>query len=105
MSYDSIAFRTAVLVSFQQALVDMVTPPLRAVSVTPTGPLIRALFVYESVSEKELMLMLEVEAHVAADFHSPVDVDFRALEPPPERRLSLSPGDAWIFRRHEGLPD
>jgi len=104
MTYDSIEFRTAVLLSFQQALLDLVTPPLRAVSVTPTGPVIRAVFTYESLSEEARQLMFEVETYVAADFHSPVDVDFRAVEATSEQRLILPTHDVWVFRRHEEWP-
>ena len=104
MTYYSIEFRTAVLLSFQQALLDLVTPPLRAVSVTPTRPVIRAVYTYESLSEEDRQFMLEVETYVAADFHSPVNVEFRAVKSTSDQRLILPTHDVWVFRRHEEWP-
>ena len=47
MGVDPAEHRNDVLLSFQRALWDMVTPNLRAVAVTPSYPTIRPRFLYE----------------------------------------------------------
>ncbi|MGW6199688.1 hypothetical protein ACWF0M_26290 [Kribbella sp. NPDC055110] len=65
MSIDSAAFRIDVLLCFQRAPWDLVTPGLRTVS--PTYPLIEARFIYEAFSDAERLLAAEAEASVVAD--------------------------------------
>ncbi|WP_104105350.1 hypothetical protein [Nocardioides sp. 616] len=94
-------FRTEVLLSFQRALWDMVTPSLRAVAVSPVFPLIEARFMYEAVSEEERMIVAEVEAYVVADFLPPVDVRFKAVTVPIGSPRELASDEEWVYRRLE----
>jgi hypothetical protein len=95
------AFRTEVLLSFQRALWDMVTPSLRAVAVRPAYPIIEARFIYEAVGEEERAIAAEVEAYVVADFLPPVDVRFTAVAGPVGSARELAPDEEWIYRRRE----
>ena len=97
MTPDPAAFHREVLLTFQRALWDLVTPNLRAVTVRIEYPTIFARFIYEGVDEDERMIASEAEAYVVADFVPPVDVSFDAVAGPRE----LLPGEHWIFRRRE----
>lgn len=94
-------FRTEVLLSFQRALWDMVTPSLRAVTVRLAYPLIHARFICETVGEEERLMAAEVEAYVVADFVPPVDVRFVAVAAPAGSARELAPDEEWVYRRFE----
>lgn len=102
MTTDPRAFRTEVLLAFQRALWDLVTPPLRAIAVRSTYPLIEARFIYESVGEDERQIVAEVESYVLADFLPPVDVRFCAVELAADNERLLDAGEEWAYRRREG---
>lgn len=102
MTTNSDPFRTEVLLSFQRALWDMVTPSLRGVAVRPVRPLIEARFIYESVGEEEQMIASEVEAYVVADFLPPVDVRFTAVPVPAGEPRDLQAAEEWVYLRREG---
>jgi hypothetical protein len=104
MTTEPAAFRTEVLLSFQRALWDMVTPALRAVAVRPAHPVIEARFVYETVAEEERMIVAEVEAYVVADFIPPVDVHVTAVAVPLGVPRELESGEEWVYRRREAEP-
>lgn len=104
MTTDPAAFRTEVLLSLQRALWDLVTPGLRAVAVRLSYPLIDARLMYEAVGSEERELVSEVESYVVADFLSPVDVRFAAVEVPPGEKRELEIGEEWVYRRREGEP-
>lgn len=104
MTHDRGAFRIEVLLSFQRALWDLVTPGLRAVAVRPTYPRIEARFMYESVGQEERLLAAEVGAYVVADFAPPVDVRFDAVVLPSSESRELSEGEEWVYRRREDEP-
>lgn len=101
MTYDPAVFRTEVLLSFQRALWDMVTPALRAVAARPAFPLIEARFLFEAVGEEERMIVDDVEAYVIADFVPPVSVRFTAVAAPSNASRELDPGEEWVFLRQE----
>jgi hypothetical protein len=100
-----VSFRVEVLLSFQRALWDMVTPSLRGIAVKPVGPLIEARFIHERATEEEQLLVAEVEAYVVADFLPPVDVKFSAVAAPPGTPRVLEAGEEWVYLRHEEQPE
>ncbi len=101
MTTDPAAFRIEVLLSFQRALWDLVTPHLRGVAVRPAYPLIEARFLYDVVGDDEGLLAAEAETYVVADFAPPVDVRFEAVALPSGQSRELLPGEEWVFRRRE----
>ena len=94
-------FRIEVLLSLQRALWDLVTPSLRGVAVTPTYPIIKARFIFETVGEDEEMIVSEAGAYVVADFVPPVDIHFTAVPLAPSLRRELGPVEEWVYRRQE----
>jgi hypothetical protein len=102
MSIGFADFRVEVLLSFQRALWDQVTPDLRAVAIHLPYPLIRARFLYEVVGTDQEMIVAEVAAYVIADFVPPVDVDFSASGVPVGSPRVLEPNEEWLYRRREG---
>ncbi len=101
MTTDPREFRVEVLLSFQRALWDMVTPSLRGVAVRPAFPDIQARFLYERVSDVDREVVSEVEAYVAADFLPPVMVEFEAVALPIECSRDLQEGEVWTYLRRE----
>ncbi|WP_405064423.1 hypothetical protein OG474_22965 [Kribbella sp. NBC_01505] len=94
--------RAGILLSFQRALWDMVTPSLRAVVVRPEGPVIRARFVYDLVpTEYEREIVSEVETYVISDFDASFDVHFEAEYLPMEIVRVAAPDEWWVYRRLE----
>jgi hypothetical protein len=93
--------RIEVLLSFQRALWDMVTPGLRGVAVTPAMPLIEGRFLYEEPDDIERLIPAEVEAYVVADFLPPVDVRFEVVTLPRSQPRDLLPGEEWVYLRRE----
>ena len=101
MTSDPNAFIKEIMLAFQQALWDMVTPTLRAITVRPSYPLIEARFIYEAVGEEEQEIASDLEAYVAAHFRDPVIVDFTAVALPPDEVRELKRDELWIYRRRE----
>lgn len=104
MTDDHNTFRTEVLLSFQRALWEMVTPSLRAIAVRPRYPLIEARFIYESVGDEEHMIAAEVEGYVIADFLPPVDVRFTAVAAIGDDGRELAADEEWVYLRREEEP-
>jgi len=95
-------FLPDVLLSFQRALWDMVTPELRGVAVSPERPVIEARFLYERPpTEDEIQIVAEVETYVVSDFGLDVDVSFRAVEVPTSLPRDLEVGERWVYLRRE----
>ena len=102
MSFQELPLHVQVLLSFQRALWDMVTPGLRAVAVRPEGPTIRARFLYETEpGENERGIVAEVETYVLADLDESLDVEFQALCLPLEVDRVADPDEHWVYRRYE----
>ena len=99
---DTRDFRIQVLLSFQRALWDMVTPPLRGVAIRLTEPLIEARFIYEhEPTEDEVQIVAEVETYVIADFTPPTNVRFKAVGASPPVPRELVTGEEWVYLRRE----
>ncbi len=98
---DPATFRIEVLLSLQRALWDLVTPGLRAVAVRPSYPMVEARLIYETVRDEERELAAEVEPYVVADFLSPVDVRFAAVEVPLGGQRELETGEERVYRHRE----
>lgn len=98
---DDILFRREVLLSVQRALWDMVTPPLRGVSITHSFPTIRARFLYDYVSDEEREITSEAETYMIADFLPPVTVRFEAVALPIGLPRELEEGEIWAYLRRE----
>ncbi len=101
MNPDPKEFRIEVLLSFQRALWEEVTPSLRGVAVTPTYPVIEARFIYGSVGDEEREIVSIVETYVYADFVPPVNVSFTAVALPVSTKRTLMPGEQWVYLRKE----
>ena len=101
MKSDDREFALDVLLSFQRALWNLVTPGLRGVAVSPEYPKIGARFIYESVDDDARETASDAEAYVAADFGSPVIVDFVAVAVEPGRPRALETGEQWVYLRRE----
>ncbi|WP_077489822.1 hypothetical protein [Sinomonas mesophila] len=90
------------LLSFQRALWDMVTPPLRGVAIRLTEPLIEARFIYEhQPTEDEIQIVAEVETYVIADFTPPTIASFKAVGASLLAPRELMTGEEWVYLRHE----
>lgn len=95
-------FRVQVLHSFQRALWDMITPPLRGVAIRLIEPLIEARFIYEhEPTEDEIQIVAEVETYVIADFTPPNHVRFKAIGASPPAPRELVTGEEWVYLRRE----
>jgi len=102
MKFQELPFHVQILLSFQRALWDMVTPALRAVAVRPEGPIVRARFLYEmEPGEAEREIVAEVEAYVLADFDESIDAKFQAEHLPTESIRVAEPDEQWVYRRCE----
>ncbi|CAN7313405.1 hypothetical protein LJR078_001740 [Arthrobacter sp. LjRoot78] len=98
----SLDFRIQVLISFQRALWDMVTPPLRGVAILLAEPLIEARFIYEhEPTDDQVQIVAEVETYVIADFTPPTNVSFKAVGALPPAPRELLPREEWIYLRRE----
>lgn len=98
----SLDFRIQVLLSFQRALWDMVTPPLRGVAILLAEPLIEARFIYEhEPTDDEVQIVAEVETYVIADFTPPTNVSFKVVGALPPAPRELLPREEWIYLRRE----
>lgn len=94
-------FRIEVLLSFQRALWDQVTPSLRGICARISYPSIEARFLYESVDMLEREITAEVETEVYSDFVPPVTAEFRAVAVPNGQPRELEDGEEWIYVRRE----
>jgi hypothetical protein len=101
MSVDELDFRLQVLLSFQRALWDMVTPSLRGVAVKPMLPVIEARFIYDGTCVDDLSIPSEVETYVIAGFRPPIDVRFLAVEVPLGGPRELLAEEEWVYLRRE----
>lgn len=102
MKFQELPLHVQILLSFQRALWDMVTPALRAVAVRPEGPIIRARFLYEmEPGETEREIVAEVETYVLADFDESIDVEFQAEYLPVDMIRVAELDEQWVYRRYE----
>ena len=98
---EDIELRHQVLMVFQTALLGMVTPDLRGVSVNWSPTQIRGFFFYDGdVSEAEREIVSDVESEVIASF-SKFAVDLEARSCPASKRLPSLEAGAWVYRRLE----
>ncbi|RZT07405.1 hypothetical protein EV649_8112 [Kribbella sp. VKM Ac-2569] len=98
------AFRVEVLLSFQRALWDLVTPNLRAVAVRPTYPRIEARFLYETVGREEHLLVSEVVRMWSLTSYRRLMSGSRLWVVPGVQSRELLAGEEWVYRRHEDEP-
>jgi hypothetical protein len=105
MTTDKTDFRSQVLLSVLRALWGMITPDIRAISVTWGGGIVGAMFIYDHpVSEADWEVVREVETSVVADFGADVPTHF-AAESIPRGGLPDVPKEGWwVYVRHEGTP-
>ena len=93
--------RREVLIAFQTALLGMVTPNLRGVSVNWDNWRIAGLFVYEGqISELEKEIMSDVEGEVISHF-SRHTIDLLARESDAIVNLEQFSLGVWVYRRSE----
>lgn len=100
---DTRQFRIQALLSIQRALIDEVTPNLRAVAMRIQYPHIEARFLYESVTAEEIEDVSLVETYVIADFHPDVVVTFTAVTVPFVDARVLLDEEEWVYMRREPL--
>lgn len=101
MSNPELEFRRAVLLTFQVALLGMVTPSLRGVTVGwDERRIVGRCFFDGRVGESEVEAASEVEAEVMASFpdHEVSVTAERLDEPVPLNSRSLT---AWVYCRKE----
>ena len=98
---DKLELRYEVLIAFQSALLGMVTPNLRGVSVNWNTNHIGGLFIYDGeISEKEIEIVSDVEGEVVSHFlnHTIELVSKEGSRPIELDHFSI--GD-WVYRRFE----
>jgi len=101
MEMDPTQLRVRVMMSFQRALLGVVTPSLRGVSVSWDEHRIRARFVYEADDSRHVELVQETETQVLADFGAEVVTDFAIEVTPNQSTLALNEGEVWVYLRRE----
>lgn len=101
MSEPSAEFRSRVLLAFQVALLGMVTPPLRAVTVGWEGKRIAAKCIFDrAIASDDWDACSDIEGEVLASFPDhEVEVSPMCLERGRELRAELL--TAWVYRRME----
>lgn len=98
--------RISVLLSFQRALWDHVTPDLRGVAVSWSGETdydasVRARFLFEGlVDDVRAECTSLAETYVLADFPPSASVQFDAVA---HAERILLPGEEWVYLRWEGF--
>lgn len=94
-------FRSRVLLTFQVALLGMVTPSLRAVTVGWEGRRITARCIYDrAIVNEDWETCSDLEGEVLASFpNQEVEVSPRYLERGRDLRSELL--QAWVYRRKE----
>ncbi|MFG1621375.1 hypothetical protein [Kribbella sp. NPDC049227] len=94
--------RIRVLLSFQRALWEQVTPGLRGVAVRVGSQMVEGRFLYDGVpGEVEEEIVSETETYVIADLEPAVGVSFRAEWAPEATARTLGPGEEWVYLRRE----
>ncbi len=101
MSSFEVSFRTEVLLSLQDAMLDLVLPTLRGVAVVIAYPRIEVQCIYELVGLDERSATDDIEALVVADFVPPVEVVCSVVSLPRAERRVVRQGELWVYRRHE----
>lgn len=93
--------RIRVLLSFQRAMLGMVTSSLVGVAVSWSESVICARFVYDQPTAVEAELVEEIETEVLADFRDcTTSFELKAVE---NGEISaLAQGEIWVYRRHDG---
>ena len=94
-------FRRDVLIAFQTALLGMVTPNLRGVSVNWDNWRIAGLFVYEGqISELEKEIVSDIEGEVISHF-SRHTIDLMVRECDAKVDLEQFSLGVWVYQRSE----
>jgi hypothetical protein len=101
-SHDStLELRTEVLLTFQVALLGMVTANLRAVTVSWTATRIEGHLHFDgAIGEAEEEIASDVEAEIMASFpNHEISVTAQRCDPP--QAPNLEGGEAWVYGRRE----
>lgn len=97
--------RVEAIVFMNRALLGMVTPELRGVSISVGDNVVRSRMVYDhEPTEDECELVSEVETEMLADYLPEVEVVVGAEAVPPPAWPELLPGESWVYRRREPEP-
>lgn len=97
--------RTTVLLSFQCALWDAVTPELRGVAVRIGDAHVEGRMIYDhEPDEDEIETCSEVETYVIADFPDDVVIRLRAVAVVSPEPRNLLPSEEWVYVRKEPSP-
>jgi len=100
-SKNEVDLRRQVLLSFQVALLGMVTSALRGVAISWDESQIDGVFLYEGdVTETELEIVSDVEAEVISHFVNH-RINLQPKSYPPPRKLSDEKWDVWVYQRME----
>lgn len=92
--------RTRILLSAQRALLGMITPNMRAITVGWQGPRIRLRFYFSyPPSEAEIELTSTVAGEMIADFEEATIAEEAMVSQ--EKLSNLELLDAWIYIRRE----
>ena len=98
--------RSDAIIYLQRALLGMVTPELRGVTIRVDEDLVHARMVYEhEPTEDERELVSEVETEVIAAYLPEVEVTVVPDAVPPPAWPQLEPGESWVYRRREEPTD
>lgn len=101
MSDAAVEFRRRVLLTFQVALLGMVTPSLRAVTVGWEGKRIAAKCIFDrAVTIEEREACSDIEGEVLASFPD-CEVEVSPLFLEPGRKLNEALLMAWVYYRKE----
>jgi hypothetical protein len=93
--------RLEVLVAFQAALLDMVTPNLRGVSVDWTLRQIKGICIYDGeVTESEEEIVSDIEGEVISHF-SDLKIELKAVSSTASMPLDQYSLNVWVYRRAE----
>jgi hypothetical protein len=94
-------FRTEAVLSIHHAMLDLVTPELRAVTYSAVFPSLDAIFFLEKADEENVDIVDEIETLVMADFLEPVNVSIRAMVLTSDEPRVLPEGHTWLYARRE----
>jgi len=93
--------RHEVLIAFQTALLGMVTPKLRGVSVDWTQCQIKGICIYEGeVSESDKEIVSDIEGEVISHF-SDHKIELKAVGSKSSMPLDQYSLNVWVYRRVE----
>lgn len=101
METSATQMRVRVLMSIQRALLGMVTPSLRGVSVSWDEHRIGARFVYDADDRENVEFVQEIETQVLADFGEDVVTDFAVEVAPESTAPALNESEVWVYLRRE----